>query len=798
MNIGFAGQTVTLAYPADVDETVRLLFAHHAVSGDASNRRITLRKCSADTFELTGTSVSASPRLKTDDLPEFLMEAVIRELITDQSNGVVLHAAAVGRADRAILLSGVSGAGKSTLTAWLAENGYEYLTDELVFIPSDSPLTVTPFRRPLTLRSDSLQTLEDDGTIDPDKPRLAYGNKAVFPLPSTSGASQHPVGAIVFPSYAPDADLRVEPLDSGQTALRLLENNLNGENLADGGLASIAQLASAVPAFRLFYSDFEQLEDVLDPILDNILDKAMTSRTWHRVHSAFGKQAVVSNACQTPPPPAARPINAKTPSPRGDYPLTIGMATYDDYDGVYFSIQSLRLNNPELTRDVEFLVIDNHPDGPCGDALKDLEKISPSYRYVPFAGQTGTAIRDLVFSEARGEFVLCMDCHVLLAPGVLERLMDFLKRNPDSKDLYQGPMIYDGLDSFSTHFDPVWNGGMYGTWGTDDRAQDPDAEPFDIPMQGLGLFVCRRAAWPGFNLKFSGFGGEEGYIHEKIRQRGGRTLCLPFLRWLHRFPRPMGVPYKLRWDDRVRNYMIGFRELGLETDEMIAHFEELLGEEPTKRIVAAVEAELANPFNRFDAARYINLDGRHDRREAVERRFESLGILQLVKRFPAFRTEENHHVGCALSHREIVADASRRGLKNVLVFEDDVIFRQGLMDHLPAVLDELETADWDLLYLGGHCWGETFPLLPGCSHLRRAGAISTTHAIAYNASAFDKILREVPADPEAMEKWIATHYGIDQYLAKEDFRRLLTDPILAMQPELVNQPDNTDRHHFGY
>ena len=63
--------------------------------------------------------------------------------------------------------------------------------------------------------------------------------------------------------------------------------------------------------------------------------------------------------------------------------MTIGMATYDDYDGVYFSLQAIRLYHPEILDDTELLVIDNHPDGPCGEALKALENWIPNYRYVP-------------------------------------------------------------------------------------------------------------------------------------------------------------------------------------------------------------------------------------------------------------------------------------------------------------------------------------------------------------------------------------------------------------------------------
>jgi len=78
---------------------------------------------------------------------------------------------------------------------------------------------------------------------------------------------------------------------------------------------------------------------------------------------------------------------------------------------------------------------------------------------------------------------------------------------------------------------------------------DADNIPFEITMQGLGLFACRRTAWQA-SIRVRGFGGEEGYIHEKIRRRGGRVLCLPFLRWMHRFERPMGTPYSNRWEDR--------------------------------------------------------------------------------------------------------------------------------------------------------------------------------------------------------------------------------------------------------
>src|SRR5215467_7318632 len=142
--------------------------------------------------------------------------------------------------------------------------------------------------------------------------------------------------------------------------------------------------------------------------------------------------------------------------------LCIGMATYDDYDGVYFSAMAIRLYHPEIANDTEILVVDNHPDGPCAADLKALEHWIPGYRYIPFNQVRGTAVRDLVFREANAEFVLCIDCHVMLTPGSLRKLLDYFHAHPQAPDLLQGPLVYDDLRNLSTHMERIWSCGMYG------------------------------------------------------------------------------------------------------------------------------------------------------------------------------------------------------------------------------------------------------------------------------------------------------------------------------------------------
>jgi hypothetical protein len=384
--------------------------------------------------------------------------------------------------------------------------------------------------------------------------------------------------------------------------------------------------------------------------------------------------------------------------------LTIGMAHYDDYHGAYFTIQALRLYHPEVIKDIQFVVIDNSPHTQHGSLLKGFvegaaRRGTAGAKYIPLTDPKGTSpSRNAIFDHADGDFVLVNDCHVMYPSGSIKRLLDYYQANPKTNNIYSGPLVYDGMDQVTTHFNDEWRGEMWGTWGSawtnqDETEyfsiiQDPskkdqalpialemgqkpimscagkqvphkiawaghpsvykdagfklagvndDDKPFEIPGQGLGSFTCRRAAWLGFNPHSRGFGGEELYIHEKYRQQGGKAICLPFLKWVHRFGRPDGPKYPLTRYGKVRNYVLEFNELGRELDPIHEHFVstgllldtiwDRLIEDPIKNeLEEKEEGEKCSPC---EAARKIQGSTLEEEGAPVEKVFE---IVSNVKR----------------------------------------------------------------------------------------------------------------------------------------------------------------------
>lgn len=585
--LSFGGRALAIAFPDAAAAAIRPFLP---TGPDADTQPIVdfaLRAAGDEAWQVwSADELLWGPGLLGDALNSLFIAAHGRLAAELPASTAALHAAGLVVKAGGLLMPGVSRGGKSTLVSRLLGLGFGYLTDDVSFVAADGTLTA-PFR-PLTVRADTWGEMQSRGNTWTSLP-LADGRRLVAVEPAAATAA--PVGIILLPRFEAGATLSLELLSPARAAMRLMQHNHSGHDEASYGLDTLAGLAARVPTLALTYGKSEQIGGPLGNLIERIVAGLPREEIVRRLPQVVAEVARLSRLLDT----TARPLPAPT-ARKGPVRLTIGMATYDDYDGVYFTIQALRLYHPDVLDDAEFVVVDNHPDGAAAPFLKGLENAVGNYRYVPFLDRGGTAApRDRIVEEADGRYVLSLDCHVLLAPGAISRLLGYFAEHPDTPDLLQGPLLYDDGKSLSPYWKPTWGAGMYGQWASDARAADIDAPPFEIEMQGLGLYAFRKSAWPGFNAGFRGFGGEEFYIHEKFRHRGARTLCLPFLRWMHRFGRPGGIPYANKWEDRVRNYLIGHAEFGIATNDMEAHYRQLLGAEVTERLFRTARRDLGLP-----------------------------------------------------------------------------------------------------------------------------------------------------------------------------------------------------------
>lgn len=252
--------------------------------------------------------------------------------------------------------------------------------------------------------------------------------------------------------------------------------------------------------------------------------------------------------------------------------LTIGIAAYDEFDSLFFTVQALRIYH-DLS-DCEIVVVDNNPDGPAADAIKGLIRACKSKgRYVPYRERGSCPPRDHIFTVAESPYVLVIDSHVLLLPGSIDKLLQYYRDKPDTSDLIHGALLFGMLSPKpSTHMIPEWRSEMYGRWAKDPRGENPEGEPFQIPMHGLGLFSCRKTAWPGFTNGLVGFSGGEGAIHAKFRNRGDRVLCHPGVRWVHKFVRVQGTPFHVDREEKIKNVIRAWDDTGIDLLPMVNHY----------------------------------------------------------------------------------------------------------------------------------------------------------------------------------------------------------------------------------
>jgi len=204
-------------------------------------------------------------------LANSLMDACIYNLADKCSSGLLFHAACLSWKGKGIIMPAQSGHGKTTLSAWLLSNGFDYLTDELVYLPLESRQAMC-FGRPLNVKYGGREIIDELLGDNKNDESIVEGPLAMLVPPSLVRADnktlEPEVDMVFFPHYRADTDFSLEKLSAARTGMALMSCLVNARNLAGDGFPATVSLARKVPAYQITYPSFEGVLGTITGLLD--------------------------------------------------------------------------------------------------------------------------------------------------------------------------------------------------------------------------------------------------------------------------------------------------------------------------------------------------------------------------------------------------------------------------------------------------------------------------------------------------------------------------------------------------
>jgi hypothetical protein len=266
----FAGHHLEIGYDdGQAEALMRFAWSRHlAPSRPEMTPAFTLHDIGADRVRFVQPGV-LDLELTPPDALNVIIDRPTQWFAGAMHDGLLLHAAALMKGNRAIVCPGTSGAGKSTLAFWLGTAGYTCLTDELALIDPRSS-TVSGLQRPLSFKPSGVRVLERSDALGALRiVRAAAGVFVETPQTTTHDrADTVPIATLIFPRYVVGAPLQIRELSAGDAAIRVMETLINAPSLRRHGLSDAGGLACTVPAFELSGDNLQESAGLIARLFD--------------------------------------------------------------------------------------------------------------------------------------------------------------------------------------------------------------------------------------------------------------------------------------------------------------------------------------------------------------------------------------------------------------------------------------------------------------------------------------------------------------------------------------------------
>ena len=184
---------------------------------------------------------------------------------------LIVHAAAIEKNGRVVVLPGAPGSGKSTLTAGLVHRGWRLLSDELALIRRDDS-HVVPLARPVNLKNASIDLLKafapqavfSDAVAD-----TAKGTVALMRAPDNSLARVDevaPVGWVVFPRWRAGDVARFTPFSKAAGLIEIGHHAMNYSLHGAQGFSLLSEILEKSGCYRFAYGDLNEAASAFDAL----------------------------------------------------------------------------------------------------------------------------------------------------------------------------------------------------------------------------------------------------------------------------------------------------------------------------------------------------------------------------------------------------------------------------------------------------------------------------------------------------------------------------------------------------
>ena len=210
------------------------------------------------------------------DSPLPLLEWGSNWLIGQRLNNLLLlHAGALERDGRVLLLPALPGSGKSTLTAALSLRGWRLLSDEFgAYDPRARAFR--PMLKPIALKNQSIDVIrsfEPTARLGPVFPKTRKGDVAHLGAQAEAVARcQEPAlpGAVILPRWIAGRATQLEPVSTDRLFSALAFNAFNYTTLGRTGFDAVVHLARNCPAWTLVYSELDEALAAIDGLWSQI------------------------------------------------------------------------------------------------------------------------------------------------------------------------------------------------------------------------------------------------------------------------------------------------------------------------------------------------------------------------------------------------------------------------------------------------------------------------------------------------------------------------------------------------